>query len=83
MNENMNIIQGIVIPVNWDKKGNVVDAAIFTRDEDEFFIEKNKKGKELLDFLHKELEVSGLIKEIKGKKTVTISTYNVLKKGGE
>jgi hypothetical protein len=31
-------IEGIIIPTNWDKKGNVVNLAIATRDEEEYLI---------------------------------------------
>jgi len=38
-------IKGIVIPVDWDKKGKVVAAAISTYDEDEYLIDNDYKGK--------------------------------------
>lgn len=32
-------VKGILIPVNWDPKGNVVSLAITTNDENEYLIE--------------------------------------------
>ena len=31
-------IEGVIIPANWDNKGNVVDLAVATRDEEEYLI---------------------------------------------
>jgi hypothetical protein len=75
MAEKLITIRGIVIPVGWDEKGEVIDAAIFTNDEDEYIIQKDLKGKELLDLIHKELEVSGFVKKVDKKKIIVVKTY--------
>ena len=68
-------IKGIVIPVDWDEKGKVVAAAISTHDEDEYLIDPNYKGKELLHFVQEEVEVSGVAKENKDKKIIAVQKY--------
>ena len=75
-------IRGIVIPADWDEKGNVVAIAISTYDEDEYFIniEKREKGKKLLALIREEVEVSGLVHENEDIKTITVKKYR-LKKG--
>jgi hypothetical protein len=68
-------IKGIVIPVDWDEEGKVVAAAISTHDEDEYLIDPNYKGKELLHFVREEVEVSGVAKENKDKKIIAVQKY--------
>ena len=68
-------IKGIVIPVDWDEKGKVVAAAISTHNEDEYLIDNDYKGEELLHFVREEVEVSGVAKEKKDKKIITVQKY--------
>ena len=75
-------IRGIVIPVDWDKQGNALAVAISGSDEEEYVIEKNEQGRELLGLIRQEIEVSGVVsKAIKGRKTIVVKSYR-LKKGG-
>jgi len=78
--EKLITIRGIVIPVDWDEKGNVVAAAISTNDEDEYFIDKDHKGEELLHFIQEEVEVSGVARENEDKKAIAVQAY-ILTKG--
>ncbi|MBN1848017.1 MAG: hypothetical protein JW932_05475 [Deltaproteobacteria bacterium] len=72
-------IRGIITPAKWDERGNVIGLAIATFDEDEFFIERNKQGEGLYSLMRKEVEVSGLIKEMDGKKHIEIKDYSTKK----
>jgi len=56
-------ISGIVIPVEWDDDDDVIGVAIQTSDEEEYRVDGNKKGRELLDLIEQEVEVSGMIRE--------------------
>ncbi len=56
-------ISGIVIPVEWDDDDDVIGVAIQTSDEEEYRVDVNKKGRELLDLIEQEVEVSGMIRE--------------------
>ena len=60
-------IWGIIIPADWDEKGNVVAVAVSTYDEVEYLIENNEKGKELKAFIREEVEVSGILKKEKNR----------------
>ena len=73
--ERLITIKGIVIPVDWDKEGKVVAAAISTHDEDEYLIDNNHKGRELLDLLQEEVQVTGIMREVDGKKAITAKMY--------
>lgn len=59
-------IKGIVIPVDWDQKGNPVSVAIATHKEEEYLICNDSQGKSLLDLVTKEVEVNGLLMDIAG-----------------
>ncbi|MBC8456872.1 MAG: hypothetical protein H8D67_02615 [Deltaproteobacteria bacterium] len=80
MGDKLITIRGVVIPVDWDEKGSVVAIAISTPNEDEYLIDKDHlKGKELLHLIQEEVEVSGVVREDKDKKIITVQKY-ILKK---
>ena len=74
-------IRGIVIPVDWDKKGKVVGVGISACDEQEYLVYRDHKGMELLYYLQKEVEVSGMMRELSNKKIITVRKY-ILKSDG-
>jgi len=74
---NLVTISGIVIPVDWDEKGNVVAVAVSTCDEVEYLIDRHEKGEELLSLIRKEVEISGLVHEDKGSKTIAVKKYRL------
>ena len=65
-------IKGIVIPVDWDAKGNVIGMAIATHREEEYFIEDDGKAAKLISFLRQEVQISGVLKDRGGKKFIKI-----------
>ena len=72
-------ISGIVIPIDWDDYDDVTSVAIQTSDEDEYIVDKNKKGKELLDFIGEEVEVTGFVREDEdGNSIIKINEYSVI-----
>ena len=68
-------IKGILIPVDWDDKGNVTKAAILTANEDEYIVEEKEKGKKLLGLMQQAVEVSGVVREKAGKKMITVEKF--------
>jgi len=74
---NLVIIRGIVIPADWDEKGDVVAVAVSTYDEVEYLIENNEKGKELKAFIREEVEVSGILKKEKKQADIKIKEYRL------
>jgi len=73
-------IRGIVIPVDWDEKGKVVAVGISARDEQEYLVDKDHKGQELLHCIQEEVEVRGIPRESKDKKAIAVQAY-ILTKG--
>lgn len=81
--DKLTTVRGIVIPADWDEEGNMLAVAISGSDEQEYLIEQNAKGKELLELIRHEIEIDGLIrKAIKGRKTVKVKSYR-LKMGSD
>ena len=66
--------------MDWNEKGSVVALAISTPNEDEYLIDNDYKGKELLHSIQEEVEVSGVVREDENKKIITVQKY-ILKKG--
>ncbi len=75
-------IRGIVLPVVWDERGNGVDFAILTHDEDEYRIAKNGKGRDLMAYVREEVEVRGLVSRDRNGKTISVKGYS-LKRASE
>ncbi|MCG6918210.1 MAG: hypothetical protein LJE89_11775 [Deltaproteobacteria bacterium] len=72
-------IRGLVVPVDWDDKGNVIATAISTHLEEEYLVDQNAWGEALLAFLRQRVKVSGsiIVKE-DGKKVITVKKYELL-----
>jgi len=72
-------VRGLVIPVDWDDKGNVTATAISTHLEEEYLVEQNAWGEALLAFLRQRVKVSGsLVLKEDGKKVISVKKYEVL-----
>ncbi|MBN1573367.1 MAG: hypothetical protein JW984_09255 [Deltaproteobacteria bacterium] len=70
-------LRGIIVPANWDRDGVIVDLALLTDDEREFFIEKGDViWNKLLDFLREEVNVTASRGSIKNSRpTIVIKTF--------
>jgi hypothetical protein len=71
-------VKGIVIPVDWDEEGRAIAAGLSTHNEEEYSVENDYKGDELLGYIQKEVKVSGVVRETNNTKTITISTFKVI-----
>ncbi len=65
-------LKGIIIPVDWDNKGNVIAVAISTDREEEYLICNDDKGKGLFQFIQDLVMVRGTIEEVAGIKLMKI-----------
>ena len=52
-------IRGIVIPVAWNKEGDVISVAIVTYNEEKYLVENNVKGQQLFSLLRKRVVIDG------------------------
>jgi hypothetical protein len=71
-------IRGVIIPADWDEAGNVTEVAISAQNEVEYRIDLVARGKELMAFLNREVEVSGKVAESRQGKTIVIIDYSLL-----
>ncbi len=73
-------LEGVVIPAEWDAKGNAIGAALSAWDEIDYRVEKDDMGLALLKHLHEEVEVSGEVKGGKNLKTIKVYEFTRRKK---
>jgi hypothetical protein len=72
-------VVGTIFPAKWDKNDNVVRVGIDTVDQDEYLIDQNAKGKELVKFTLREVEVTGTVWEDEyGDFVLTVDSYSLL-----
>lgn len=74
---NLVTIRGIVIPADWDEKGDVVAVAVSTYDEVEYFVENHEKAKELKAVIREEVEVRGILREGKNRLIIKVKEYRL------
>lgn len=71
-------LTGIVIPVDWNDDHEVIVTALATADEKEYRIGANRKGKELMAYLQRQVEATGTREEDEeGRPVITIKRYIV------
>ena len=73
-------IRGILIPVEWDEKGNITRAAVMTADEGEYLVEENEQSKHLFALMRQEVEVIGIVREETGQKVITVENCKTLRR---
>jgi hypothetical protein len=78
--EKLTCINGIIVPVDWDEKGNVIGAAIYCHGEVEYQLDNNTKGSELLSFIQEEVEVTGIVKKKGDSRVITVTEYQISKR---
>lgn len=73
-------IQGLIVPVDWDEEGNPLSVAVSTFDEEEYIVEKDKKGDKLFGLLREQVEVRGEVWIRDGVKTIKVKKYVLINK---
>ena len=64
-------LRGVVVPAEWDDKGEVIAIAIATHDEDEYLMDGKVDAEKHFDLLRREVEVRGWPREEAGRKIIT------------
>jgi len=70
-------IAGVILPADWDRYGNVTGVSISTFDEQEYLVQEQIKGAELLQHVRKDAEVVGWVEVEHGKKKITVKQYRL------
>jgi pyruvoyl-dependent arginine decarboxylase (PvlArgDC) len=69
-------VEGIIIPSQWDKQGNIVELAIATRNEEEYLIADKDQVTKLKPLLRKEAQVRGILQTKDGKKLIHVTEFS-------
>lgn len=77
MGRSQTVINGIIIPSEWNEKGEIQNIAIVTFDEDTFLIADNNHARALMNSLRKTVTLSGKV-SMKGiQKEIRISKFQI------
>jgi len=77
-------ISGTIFPAKWNERGEVVMLVIDTTDQDEYYVAPNKKGKELLSFIHHQVEITGSLSDgDNGGFVIHVKNYKIINNKGE
>ena len=68
-------IHGIVIPVAWNEKGEVISVAIATYNEDKYLVEDNIKGRQLLSLIRKRVVVKGILTRRNANNVIEVDSF--------
>ena len=70
---------GVLVPTDWDQEGRISAIAISTPREEEYLINNDAIGEELLDLYGAEVLVTGIVSEdSEGNKTLAVEKYELL-----
>lgn len=72
-------VEGIIIPANWDNKGNVIDLAIATRNEEEYLITDKDQVAILKPLLRQEVKIRGILGTKDGQRIINVKKFSKLK----
>jgi hypothetical protein len=70
-------IAGVIVPADWDRQGNVTGVSISAFDEEEYIVQKQAKGAELIKHVRKDAEVVGWVEVERGRKKITVKDYRL------
>lgn len=73
-------VEGIILPASWDNKGNVIDLAIATRNEEEYLITDKDQVARLKPLLRQEVEITGILRTHEGKRIIRVKRFNRVKR---
>lgn len=74
------VMEGLIIPSEWDSNGKILGISLSTFDEDVFPIMQNAVGKELLNHIREEVEVMGALKKIDDEQIIEVKEYSTRKR---
>jgi len=74
-------IRGIVIPVAWNEKGDIISVAIATYHEEKYLVANNLTGQRLMSLLKKRVVVDGIKKDEDTVKKIYAKTIRIDENG--
>lgn len=70
--------KGIIIPVDWDEKGNIIRLAIATNTEEELPIKDDTNGRKLFNHIQEHIEILAEIADVAGEQVLSIQEFQIL-----
>jgi hypothetical protein len=68
-------LKGIVVPSKWDDSGNITGISLAAFNEEIYHITNNGKGKELINYLGKKVEIEGDLDPATRQKKIKVNSY--------
>jgi hypothetical protein len=72
------VIEGIVTPCNWDEGGRVTAVALSARDEEDYLIDSGGKGSQLIQLMHQQVRVTGVLQKNAEQKILLVLEYEII-----
>jgi hypothetical protein len=74
----MTVINGIIMPHNWDESGKAIEIALYTDKEEVYAVKHNRLAQQLMTLIYKRVEVKGKIRvDQNGGKSIAVQHYMV------
>ncbi len=67
-------IRGILVPVEWDQKGNVTRVGLMTEDEEEYLLDEDRNSVGLFSLVRRQVQVRGRSRQEGGRKIILVET---------
>ncbi len=74
--KNRVFLKGLVVPSLWNDSGSVTGISLSTFNEEIYLIENNKKGRDLIGYLGKEVEVEGVLASEGLSKKIIVNDFH-------
>ena len=72
-------IRGLIVPSEWDDRGNVISISVSSFNEDEYLIEEDNVSEKIHNHIRETVEASGFVREEGGVKRIKIKSFRVKK----
>lgn len=76
-------IRGTILPAEWDRHGRVTSIGIGTEEDEDYIIFLDKIGEKLFKFVDRNVEATGIVKNVFGDFVLTVNNYKLLPKDHE
>jgi len=78
------MITGLILPIEWDNNGKVIEVAIYTEEEEIFLVGHNERIKDCLSSIQKKVQVEGQIaRKSKGYNRIYITFFKIISNNNE
>ena len=77
-------ISGVIVPEDWDERDRVIRVGVKSSDYEEYIVEYNKQGKELMSLIDQKVRVKGRVRQrLDGDLIIAVNSYELIGKDEE